>query len=245
MGCDITIFIQVFNSAICKWETVNEKMQVVPDEDIPVWAEPADAPTGEEDDDEKQDRYDVLRDAYWEKTNSLGFQVSRTYLLFAKLADVRNEYGLLNVYQPRGYPADLGSSMKSLIDDLHPHTKTWLSEREIQDLDIQEFPQHGYSFFVHADEYGGRHDPFEGQLQQVVGIIYTEEQWNSFTEERKKKELGREKQYGERHNRVYVLISRMQKVAHGSGFDELKELVGKVGVAFPDRRARFLMSFGD
>ena len=61
------------------------------------------------------------------------FYGGRNYSLFAMLADVRNDYGIAPIVQPRGLPGDASESVRASSDDwgVDGHSHSWLSLAEL------------------------------------------------------------------------------------------------------------------
>lgn len=72
-----------------------------------------------------------LRKSYW---------VERNYLLFAILANVRNDYNIQPISQPKGLPEDVSPEVKNQSDEENgdAHTRSWLTLKELLEYDWQQ-----------------------------------------------------------------------------------------------------------
>lgn len=98
----------------------------------------------------------------WEHYSTLC--VSRNYLLFAKMAGVRN-YDIEAISPPRGLPEDVSVVTKFESDDygVDGHTHSWLSATEAGEIQrwyekhnpkpVHHPPLFGYLFGNHIDSY--------------------------------------------------------------------------------------------
>lgn len=154
MGCDIHILIQILDPVTMKWLLVKRdgpategnagpNMVTVADENIPVLVRPRD----------DDPRHDEIYEEFSERLAPFWFGVGRCYLLFAKIANVRNYYGLLDVREPRGVPTDLTEPVRSIFEGNGGHSSTWLLDDEIDDLNMEECPVYKSTYFVHVDDY--------------------------------------------------------------------------------------------
>ncbi len=78
---------------------------------------------------------EIKVDGFWEHYNHP--RISRRYELFAKLADVRNSFGIEPVSQPKGLPAD-ATLVTKLCDEYQNadhHSHSWLSAEEIAEVE--------------------------------------------------------------------------------------------------------------
>lgn len=72
-----------------------------------------------------------VRKPYWE---------DRNYLLFAILADVRNDYNIDPISLPKGLPEDVSPEVKNQSDKEgeDAHTRSWLTLKELLEYDWQQ-----------------------------------------------------------------------------------------------------------
>ncbi len=63
-------------------------------------------------------------------------KVSRSYPLFSKMANVRNDYGITPISEPKGVPEDATDLTKLHIEryGVDGHSHSWLSGKEISEL---------------------------------------------------------------------------------------------------------------
>lgn len=262
MGCDSHILIQVFDPATKTWQLVkseptedaeddeNYTLHAVPDDQLPVCGVPT-----KDNEDEVYEKFDEDQCGFW-------FGTSRDYVLFAKIADVRNEYGLLDVLQPRGVPEDLSERVKSIfgvIDDgMGRHSRTWLLPEDIEHLFLAECPVMKSMFYLHVDQYEKLKKRHPNMTPETVylhaydvstsnsacGFIYTPSQWDEMTDAQRTRERSRRDEYyrtqGKDH--IYIEVVWSQKREFG-GVKEIKELLKRVQTTFPDKQVRFLVNF--
>lgn len=255
MGCDIHILFQVFDPVTKKWLLIkqsNNELMTVNDKDIAILV----LLVG-------KDNYDDELEEYYGKTSDFWFSTTRDYILFAKIANVRNEYGLLDVLEPRGLPKDLHISVEKLFESGDYHSHTWLLDTEIEALNLDESPMYKHTSYIQLHvyenfkkEYKENHPnneltvqyinqhtyAFEKACSAVYGFIYTVEEWESFSEERKNKERSRPPAYGKKYNNVYIESSGQEKRDYG-GIDEFKNLLNKIKNTFPGQQVRALIAF--
>lgn len=213
MGCDIHILYQVYDPVTKEWLLVKDHTIAVPNDQIPqlyhqgkaesttMTSESHNSTVVEEFTEEDYDIYYEALDHFWGN-------IDRDYLLFAKLAGVRNEYGLLNIHTPRGFPEGLDTRVKELYDDPNFHSHTWLLDAEIEHLDMEELPVTMGSHFIHAAAYekAKKANPRvkfawdtiylyinmkKDEFQFVTGFIYPQAVWDGFDDARKQRELSR------------------------------------------------------
>lgn len=72
-----------------------------------------------------------VRQRYWE---------DRNYLLFAILANVRNQYNIQPISLPKGLPDDVSPEVKKQSDEENGdvHTRSWLTLKELLEYDWQQ-----------------------------------------------------------------------------------------------------------
>lgn len=72
-----------------------------------------------------------VRNKYW---------IDRNYLLFAILANVRNQYNIQPISQPKGLPKDVSHEVKKQNDEENgdAHTRSWLTLKELLEYDWQQ-----------------------------------------------------------------------------------------------------------
>lgn len=254
MGCDIHILIQILDPVTMQWRLVKQEplknMTTVADEDIPVLISPSD----------DDPRHDEIYEEFSERLEPFWFGVGRCYLLFAKIANVRNYYGLLDVREPRGVPTDLTEPVRDIFDDNGHHSHTWLLDEEIGDLNMEECPVYKSTCFVHVDDYEAlkkAHSNMELTSREVAsylrysdtktyhgrnGYFYTVEQWEKPSEGWRNRERSRPIPYGEKYNDVYIEVS-IEEPCDPRSLDEFKNLLADVKTAFPLRQIRFLINF--
>lgn len=68
------------------------------------------------------------------------FWTDRNYLLFAILADERNEYNIHPISLPKGLPDDISPEVKNQSDKENDdaHTRSWLTLKELLEYDWQQ-----------------------------------------------------------------------------------------------------------
>jgi len=245
MGCDIHILFQVLDSVSNKWFLVKRdenNVVLVEDKDVPVFVLP-----------ESDDELDNAYEEFYERTEGFRFNVCRDYILFAKIANIRNEYGLLDGLEARGLPTDLSQSVRFLLDESY-HSHTWLFDTEIEALNMNESPILKCSFFIRLEDYENvkkKHpnvNPTSRDIAtyclldcdfqcKVCGFIYTVEEWEALDNERKERE-----RTPQRRNNVYIQFSYMEKINDG-GVQQFKQILTNLKEKFPGQRIRALIGF--
>lgn len=85
--------------------------------------------------------------------------VQRDYMLFAKMADIRNNYGITPIAQPKGMPEKVSfvTDFECKRWDVDGHAHSWLDISEIKQLAeyvenelAKEYSQDWYSFEYHT-----------------------------------------------------------------------------------------------
>jgi hypothetical protein len=279
MGCDIHILFQVFDTALNRWYIVKQNdddLQLVEEGEIPELYHQGDMMSTyavSSNTDEGSINEDDI-ELWSEAMARFWFYVDRDYLLFAKLANVRNDYGLLNVYEPRGLPDGLDDKIKEMLSDGDLHSHTWLLDHEIEKIDMDEMPISRGSRFIHAsvyeklrednlivsmhdrnallvaligskglnDENIHRYVDRKEFFQYVTGFIYTQDEWDAFSSERRARELSRPPEYGEKRNMVFIQFETSQKKTC-PGYEALMEHLTKIKTAYPGRQVRALICF--
>jgi len=260
MGTNIHILFQVYDPQTKKWLLVKregDKFVVVEDKDIPVFVAVAQGDPSDE------DRTDEVAEEFYNATSSFWFGTGRDYIFFAKVADVRNDTGLLDVREPRGIPEDLSTPVRLLMEDGDHHSHTWLVDTEIEALNMDEAPITKCTYFVHVNDYESlkkkllqrtpdmeinsrniaHHCPYDTKpLSGVRGFIYTVEEWEAFDDKRKERERSRPLPYGEKKNNVYIEASDIEKVNYG-GLKNFKKHLSNLKEAFPGQQIRALINF--
>lgn len=256
MGCDIHILFQVYNVATKKWCLVKQDGDnyiLVEDQNIPVFVLP-----------ENDDQVDEAYEEFYDKTAPFWFGLRRDYILFAKIANIRNDEGLLDVKEHRGIPSDVCESIKLLLQYSEDpqfgeyHSHTWLLDTEIDTLNMNETPIYKSNYFIRlsdyeelkkkypemkADSFYVNHYRYDVKTQSAArGFIYSVEEWENFNEERKALERSRPIPYGEKYNSVYIEVVYTEKVDYG-GVREFKKLLSHLKAAFSEQQIRALINF--
>ena len=248
MGCDIHIFVQIFDEKTQKWLLVRNDQEhgASTDESLPVF------PEGKEEDDDAVEQYGNEQSKY-------EFGLPRDYIFFAKIADVRNEYGLLNVLEPKGFPEDLTLAVKKFINyEGYGHTPTYLYDEDIRKIDAWEWPVCESTTYLHVLDYIQLRKKHPNSSEEYLsicsgevkthecanGFIYTAREWDLMDPSLQKLELSRRPAYGEKRNCVYVKLSYTRPSRVDSrAYPEFMKLVRNIREWYPDQRYRLLVYF--
>jgi hypothetical protein len=235
MGCDIHILFQVWVEGSEKW--------------FLVWKNPEDGTYMAVGDsalpDANDEEYNDRIGAYW-------FSLDRDYLLFSKIANVRNVFGLLNVKKAKGYPGDISERILNLIWGYSYHSHTWLADDELDEINMTEIPVTKTRYFIRASDYEfikvarGDEEINEKTLLRIndgkllessaSGIFYGIQEWDTFDIARKIKEETRPRDF---------LWLEGENVTPRSmeGVEEFKRLVLQIKDQFHGMKVRALICF--
>lgn len=240
MGADIHLVLQVFDKASSRYLFIYSVNGVIKLSE--------NHPRCEVDDVEADEQPIYTDDVY-------DMNIVRDYILFSKVANVRNEYGLRDVLEPRGLPEDLkGSTMeKWLSRNTWASPITHLYASDIDKLSLDECPVSKFHFFVpvmvhekfmrecnrkiHINSYFSQfiYQGYEPRCT-ACGTIYSFEEWEKFTmKQRLDKMQGR-------HEYVFIEIASIYKRDAG-GVEALKSLGEEIKKSYPDYR--FIVYFDD
>lgn len=105
--------------------------------------------------------------SWWGKCKD--YNIDRSYILFAMLADVRNGYGVTAIAEPRGVPEDASFEFKEEVEewDSDAHTKSWLTFRELREYAEKVLPYK----FDSGEEYDYRELDFYQTMKLVADRI--------------------------------------------------------------------------
>lgn len=102
---------------------------------------------------------ETVAERFWDKVKSFDANPDpyiSGYLLFTKIANVRNDSGLLNVHTPRGHPIDMSPKVLEFLETGNEyHSQTWLTMEEVLTLDLKEVPINITCKLVDVDNYNG------------------------------------------------------------------------------------------
>lgn len=124
MGCDIHMWAEVkfeHRGGKMEWETIGHvfRNQYYRADAIPLITRDSDPYSW--------DHHDPFA---WNDPLTIHPYQDRNYVLFAILADMRNEWDIEPISQPRGFPDDMSGYMRREAQELE-HTPSWLSLAEL------------------------------------------------------------------------------------------------------------------
>lgn len=142
MGCDIHTFVEKRNKETNQWEFVKDDVFSLDD-------------------------YDK---EYFKKEKSSEIFGWRSYRMFSILNNVRNNYGIIPMYDTdRGFPDDISKEVKMEYDSYSNHSESYLTAKELTDFDYDKKATENESyrdclgdfFFKHLEELKSLGDPDE------------------------------------------------------------------------------------
>lgn len=82
----------------------------------------------------------VGNDPRWTSPGQLNWDFGRNYCSFAVMADVRNDYGMKPIAEPRGLPADVSAELRAHYEGWGPdgHSHSWLLLSELLAFDFSQ-----------------------------------------------------------------------------------------------------------
>lgn len=220
MGTDIYILVQVLD-----WTDGNYRFVYKRGDSIYLTDKcPLELVNGDESDDEQP--------AY---SSAYNVHIPRDYVLFAKIANIRNEYGLVDVLEPRGLPVDLKDlDLRKVLESGTHYPVTHLYPTDIERLNLDECPIFKTLTIVHWRE----HEEFMQSKDRKVsekdylrlfsyaglesipgacGMFYTFMEWEAFSKEKRDQLVVQHK------GSCYIEINASSK-RHSGGVEALKKL---------------------
>ncbi|MBC1798509.1 hypothetical protein HCA55_17355 [Listeria booriae] len=95
---------------------------------------------------EKKSKGNLGWDTYLRKNEGFHYQVGRCYELFAILADVRNDFDIVAIDDPRGIPEDASATYLEYVEEWNPecHSHSFITLAELQKYDWSGHPECDY-----------------------------------------------------------------------------------------------------
>jgi hypothetical protein len=222
MGTSAILFFQVFING--RWmivKAVGDSFEVVPTKNLP--KEPV---QDEEEQEDYEQAWDDYADEVMELTHDGG--ISKDYEAYAKLADVRNDFEIDAPYAGRGYPKGFPKFSLGFEDT------TWLSNDELQSLDLSDMPVRTLRYYLETLNYDKKKNAFQNFQSEKVkescsatGRIWSHDDWVKANRKPSKNDFVN-----------YEFFERTDK-----GIIELQEYAQAIQDHFPGKKIRMIIEF--